>query len=476
MTGHAGTAAASVRRNYAALGASAVTVLKHRYYTGLGTWNMCVPAVCNQRNYDWGADSLTYALYFHWQLTRDPKVARVMTALTRTAHRYGPADGQWSDVPEWDSIADVREYQVTGNPAALVNAQAAFAIVDSLDSARFAAGRCPAIDYQRPNGGTRKLKTLETDSNYIKAALLLYQVTGDLTYLTKAQRKYAAVRKYFLGKRVPLYTAYVYDSGKRCVAQRGQYFASVNGNMIWAGAQLARLTKRPGYLAQATATATAVSHYLCDGDRIFADPQVENDVVEPLVEAMYLLATADHLRLARHWLLVAASAAAAGRTANGTYGRIFDGPPPVAPVTAWQANGGIALMIAAASLDPRGKPADPAYWRAAVFVPDNASLPADRNGTVRIAFTGRAIAIIGTLGTQGRKPGHARVFIDSLLSFNRLGIWQGKFAAGPTLPSSVLFAWRWRRAARHALTIAPSVSSLNRGATYFHMIGYYVEP
>ena len=196
-------------------------------------------------------------------------------------------------------------------------------MVDSVDAASFAAGSCPSIDYQRPHGGTNQLKTLETDSNYIKAALLLYQVTKTPSYLAKARSKYTAVRRYFLSARHPLYTAAVYDNGSRCTQQGGQFFASVNGNMIWAGAKLAQLTGSQRYLAQAVATAEAVRRYLCDDDGVYADLQAENDVVEPLIEAMYVLATVDHEDFARTWLMSAAAAASADRTAVGQLRQIL---------------------------------------------------------------------------------------------------------------------------------------------------------
>ena len=462
----------SSRMDYSALATSAETVLERRFYTGAGTWNMCLPSMCDQKNADWGSDSLTYALYFRWELTHDRSAAPIMTGLIGTAHQYGSADGRWSDVPEWDAVADIREYQVTGNIVALSKAEAAFDLVDSVDAARFAAGSCPSIDYQKSGGGTNHLKTLETDSNYIKAALLLYQVTRTPSYLAKARVKYAAVRRYFLSERYPLYTAAVYDRGSRCTQLRGQYFASVNGNMIWAGAKLTQLTGSQHYLAQAVATAEAVRRYLCDDDGVYADLQTDNDVVEPLIEAMYVLATADHQDFARNWLLSAAAAAAADRTAWGSYGRFFDGPPPQGPVTAWQANGGMSLMFAAARLDPAGLPADPWYWRRAVFVPDDASLPAS-GGTVGIAFAGQAVAIIGTIGEERRKPGHARVLIDGKLMFDRVGIWQGEFSGERSLASSVLFAWRWPAPGQHAITIAPAAGR-TPGSTFFHMVGYYL--
>jgi len=461
------------RMNYAELASSAVTALERNYYTGAGTWNMCVPAICVQKNMDWGADSLTYDLAFDWQLTRDRTVPPIMTALAGTAHLYTSADGQWSDIPMWDAVADVREYQATGDSEALTKAEAAFALVDSVHAASFAAGACPSIDYQRPDGGRNKLKTLETDSNYIKAALLLYQVTGQRSYLAKAARKYHSVRQFFLSGGSALYTAYVYDMGGRCAQLPGQFFASVNGNMIWAGATLAHATGRQLFLRQAIGTAQAVTRYLVDATGVFTDLQTENDIVEPLVEGMYLLATADHEQFARAWLLASASAAAADRTASGLYGRFFNGPAPRGPITAWQVNGGIAVMIAAARLDPAGLPADPWYWRQAAFVPDPRSLPPGQDGAVRVAFSGVAVAIIGTLGEQRRKPGHARVLIGGKPMFSKIGIWQGEFSGQRGLADTVLFAWRWPKPGRHLITILPALDQAP-GGTFFSMTGYDV--
>src|SRR5258708_32394105 len=106
--------------------------------------------------------------------------------------------------------------------------------------------------------------------------------------------------------------------------------------MIWARKPLASISGNKSYLAEAVASARAVSRYLADGAGVYADLQAENDVVEPLIEAMYLLATTDHQSFARTWLLNAASAAAADQTAGGAYGRFFDGPPPRAPLPPWQ--------------------------------------------------------------------------------------------------------------------------------------------
>ena len=190
--GAAGPGSGGHGPTYAALARHALVTLEREYYNGAGEWHMCVPVRCYTTNTDWGADSLTYALYLHWLLTGDRRVVPIMNALTATA----PAShaGGWSDVPMWDSIAAAREYQVTGNAAALEKAILAFRYVADTARKLFARGACPIIFYQQPGGGYNKLKTLETGSNYIKAALLLYQITKSPRYLAEAEAQYQAVR------------------------------------------------------------------------------------------------------------------------------------------------------------------------------------------------------------------------------------------------------------------------------------------
>jgi len=467
--GSAGPAPGGHGPTYAQLARRALVTLERDYYDGAGAWHMCVPVRCYTTNEDWGADSLTYTLYLHWLLTGDRQVVPLMNALTATA----PAShaGGWSDVPMWDSIAAAREYQVTGSYRALGKAILAFRYVADTARRQFALGACPGIFYQQPGGGYNKLKTLETGSNYIKAALLLYQLTKSRVYLAEAQAQYRAVRADFLSATVPLYTVYVFDTGSVCRQVPARYFGSVNGNMIWAGYFLARATGNRAYLSEALATAHAVAGHLGDATGVYADLQAENDITEPLIEAMYDLATLGHQAFARRWLLDAASAAASDVTANGSYGRFFDGPPPQAPVTAWQVHGGLALAQVAAALDPGGRPAGSRFWAGAPFVADAAALGAR---PVRVTFTGRAVAIIGTLGEQCCESGHARLFIDGHLTFDQTGIWQNKSSSGVSLPRSVLFAWRWPRPGRHTIEISPGYDNGKEGTSFFHMTGYYV--
>src|SRR5262249_9470351 len=179
--------------------------------------------------------------------------------------------GSWSDVPQWDAIALMDEYEATRSAAALAKAKAAFAYVEH--SSAYALGACPTIRYQQPGGGGNKLKTLETDANAIKAALLLYRATRDSQYLDAARTHYAAVRTYFLDPEVPLYSVYVFDDGTACTQVPHRFFASVNGDMIWSGLELSSDTGDRGYLGQAVATGRAVDRDLADGRGVFTDLQ-----------------------------------------------------------------------------------------------------------------------------------------------------------------------------------------------------------
>ncbi|HUZ26360.1 MAG TPA: hypothetical protein VMV07_21610, partial [Streptosporangiaceae bacterium] len=52
-----------------------------------------------------------------------------------------------------------------------------------------ALGACPSVLYQQPGGGYNRLKTLETGASYIKAALLLYQITRSARYLAVTRQR-----------------------------------------------------------------------------------------------------------------------------------------------------------------------------------------------------------------------------------------------------------------------------------------------
>lgn len=367
----------------------------------------------------------------------------------------------------WDSVAASREHEVDpSNPVPLQKAVAAFWAVEA--SPVYSVGACPAIRYQRPFGRGDRLKTLETDSNGIKAALLLYGETHKPRYLAIARSRYRAVRSYFLDARLPLYSVYVFDDGTHCRQASHRFFASVNGNMIWNGLALARVTGDSRYRKNAVATARAVARYLSDPNGIFTDLQAENDLEEPLIEAMLDLATTERLAFARMWLLENASAAYSARRNDGTYGRFFDGPPPIANVTAWQTNGGFAAQVAAASLEP-GRIVRPPAWANAHYVPNEIT-----HTPASLRFYGSGIAIYGTIGEKCCQRGHARIFVDAVETTSGIGMWQNKSSSGRTFPNSVLFAWRWPTPGAHEIRFAPGVYNAKEGGAFLHASGYAV--
>ena len=451
---------------FAALAGRSARLLEQTFYTGHGLWRMCDPAICNAKNRDWGADSLTNLLYFRWLVTRDRSVLPILRTLAGTAPMWAPGEPASSDSVMWDAVADARMYQATGSPVALAKAKAALAWLGTVRG--LATGACPFVDYQWPYGHRGPLKTIETASNYIKAALLMYRITSTRSYLSSAVAQYARVRRYYL-EPSGLYTAYLIDTGTSCQTLPGQYFASVNGNMIWAGQRLASITGNRIYLREAVTTARAVQAKLSDSAGVFADLQADNDIVGPLVEAMYALAPSDHGRFAARWLLANASAAGGDVNSLGEYGRFFDGPPPAVLATAWQTNGGIALMQAAAGLAPSGRPANTQFWARAAFVPDSRTLT---GASLRIAFTGRAIAIMGDVGAQCCSSGHAEVLVDGVPTANQAGIWQNMSSPARRQPDQVLFAWRWPLSGHHVITILPGQYDPEEGGSFFAMTGY----
>lgn len=473
---HGPAPSAPVSLTFAQTSDAALQTLQNVFYHD-GNWNLCAPTACGVVPFDdvdWGADSLTAALYLRWIINADASIPPMMTRLAANAATYGTCTASncptWSDVPLWDSIAASHEHLVVGTANTLQQALLAFDYVDT--ATQFALGACPDIDYQLPAGSTNQLKTLESDSNYIKAALLLYQITGTASYLTKAQAKYASVRKYFLDPTVPLYTVYVIDDGKTCTQIPGRFYASVNGNMIWNGIALAGATKTSSYLDDAIATAQAVSAHLADANGVYANLQTDDDVVEPLIEGMYQLATQQSQRFASDWLQTNATAMAAARTADGTYGRFFDGPPPQGQISEWQANGGLALAFVAGGLWPDQIATSRAgAWQNAVYVADDLpTLPSS------IQFTGQAIAVFGTIGEQSYQLGQASVFIDGVQTFDQTGIHQNESNAFGRLPNSILFAWRWPAAGPHTLSFQAGPSDPKEGGPFLHVQGYSYVP
>jgi hypothetical protein len=443
------SAQARSAETFSQAGVQATATLLDVFYTGAGSWRNCDRNSCSQANSDWGADSATDALFLRWRVTGDPKIRGVMSQLLATAPHYPDPCARscpaWSDTPSWDAVTLMREYEVLDrDPRALALAESALRYVEQ--STTFQGGVCSGIPYQLPRPSASPIKTLETDANATKAALLIYRATGDRVYLQDALARYAADRKYYLDPQVPLYTVHVIDDGTTCTQVARRFFASVNGDMIWNGLELWRVTGQQHFYDEALATAQAVNADLSDGRGVFVDLQGENDVVEPLVEAMYDLATQEHLPFAREWIVANAGAALSSRAPDGAFSRFFDGPSQQFS-SVWECNGGLALEIAAAGLDPNGTAPDQNVWSAGQALPDAVTrLPAT------IVFDGSGIALVGTI-SELCTSAHVRVFIDGTETFDRTGLWQN-----PSMPSgdSVLFAWRWLKPGQHTLQLEPA--------------------
>jgi hypothetical protein len=450
---------------------AAAATLTRQFYAGDGRWRACLDRSCGANNIDWGSDSLTGVLYERWFLGGAGAPLSLFRELEATEPSYGPCRApncsNWSDVPMWDAVAAIRTYDVTHDEIALRNARAAFASVASSDV--YAHGACPDIDYQRPHAESGGLKTLETDANRVLAGVLLAERTGDDAYLRDARRLYAAIRHRFLDPAVGLYTVYVFDDGHACAQLPHRFFASVNGVMIEAGVELARVTHDQRYAGEARTTEHALR--ALDDDRgIFTDLQAENDVVEPLVLAMLHLAL-DGDTFAEDWLVRNAAAAAhARRASDGAYGRFFDGPPPRAIVTAWQSNGALALMIAAGALAPeaRAESNDPWHDAQEITVEPHEMRG---HGSVFMTFTGSGIALFGTLGERCCELGRVGLFVDGHELTDRTGIWQNKSSAGRPLPDSLLFAWRWPSRGKRTIGFADEAFNAKEGGPFLHIRG-----
>ncbi len=420
------------------------------FYAGNGSWRDCNAPGCRSSDSDWGADSATYSLHLRWSATQDPSIRFTMAQLLNSGPRYGePCSAApcpaWSDTPAWDAVAFMREAQVLGgDQLAIARAKAALRYAEQ--SKAFAGGACSGVPYQSAQPSDSQIKTLESDANLGKADLLVYGATHERTYLNDAMLRYGQDRTWFFDREANLYTVHVIDDGAQCRQVQDRFFASVNGDMIWNALQLWRYTGQQHFFDEALATAQSVDLHLADSRGVFVDLQGENDVVEPLVEAMYDLASQEDIGFARDWIVRNAGAALSARAADGTFSRLFDGPAQ-STVSIWESNGGLALEIAAGALDPLGTAQASDGWEGRSNLGQTITkLPAT------IVFNGAGIALSGTI-SKLCTSGHVHVFIDGVETFDRTGLWQNY-----SMPDgdSVFFAWRWPAPGLHVIRLEPA--------------------
>lgn len=444
---------AAAAASFSDAAAQAQSTLMQVFYAGNGSWRDCNSADCRAADSDWGADSATYSLYLRWLTTHDPSIRFTMAQLLNNGPHYGdPCSSApcpaWSDTPAWDAIAFMREAEVLDNdPQAIARAKAALRYAEQ--SKAFAGGACSGVPYQLPQPAQSQVKTLESDANLIKADLLVYGATHERAYLDDALMRYGNDRKTFFDQQAGLYSVHVIDDGSQCRQVEHRFFASVNGDMIWNGLRLWRYTGRQQFFDEALATAQSFNRNLSDARGIFVDLQGENDVVEPLVEAMYDLASEESVEFARDWILRNAGAALSARAPDGTFSRLFDGPSQ-ARTSIWESNGGIALEMAAGALDPFASASALDAWDDGTSIGKTITkLPAT------IVFNGAGIALSGTIGKLCTS-GHIHVFIDGVETFDRTGLWQNY-----SMPDgdSVFFAWRWPSPGLHVISLEPATDA-----------------
>jgi hypothetical protein len=276
--------------------------------------------------------------------------------------------------------------------------------------------------------------------------------------------------------------------------------------MIWSGWQLSQMVTDPDaraqYQTEALATAQAVVNYLSDGNGIYEDLEAGNDTGEPLVEAFFVLATDPNnpQAFAKNWILTNARQLLPNVRTDGTYGRLFGGPPVSRQNSATDllsTAGGFALVIAAAAIAPNdGSYVAASTWQNATYTDatgtpqgafmNNAS-PAS-TWPVTFTFTGHGIAITGTRGENSEDSnnsfqGHAEVYVDGIQTVNDTGIWQS-FGCPNSKPSDVfkndvLFTWQWPSdtpATQHTIQIYPGIYNPKEGGAFFHAAGYYILP
>jgi len=461
-------------RTYGDIGATTTTALQQSWFAG-GAWKLCLAAACPTSSSGSGAAALTFAAYFGWQPQNksagDPSYGPLMDKIVQhiPIFNHPCVDAGChinSDVPMWNAVAMVRSYnkEDTGNPGL----SAAVIVLRTFDRSRaYYTGACPEIAYLEPFGGKSKLKALATESNYVKASINVAQLSSDNSYLDKAEHHYLAARKYFFDPKAGLYTGYVIDDGQHCRQVPRRFLAGVNGNMIYSAFALDQLRKGdPAYSQQANAVAHAAVKELSDARGILANLQDEDDTADPLFEAMYVIAYYWNQDFARSWIVRNAAAADAARTKDGSVGRFLDGPPPEDGVSAWQTSGGFAATLAAKALEPYEVPSPDPGWSHAGFKP----LKAQKTPLV-IRFTGRGIALRGTLGDPCC-PSGARVFVDGVETFDHTGIRQSYSPAGK-FPNAVLFAWQWPASGKHEIKIEARAPA--DAARAVHLSGYEVK-
>ncbi len=294
---------------FALAGTLATDTLLKRFSTGRGSWALCSPSLCGSADQDWGADSLTYTLALRERTRPAPALLRTLAQLALAAPRYPAAcSGRscvgWSDVPSGmrsPSRASTRPHTSRGpsrrrrRPSRSSRTRPCTRAVRALRSGT-----------SSPTEAANDLKTLETDGNAIKAALLLYARAARRRIPRDRRAPLCGGPKLLSRPRGRRSTpTYVFDNGAHCAQLPHRFFASGNGNMIWNGVRAltaSRVEQRlPGRgdcrrrVRSRSTSSTAAASLLTSRPRTTSSSR--------LSRRMDVLAAEAHGGFARHWIL-----------------------------------------------------------------------------------------------------------------------------------------------------------------------------
>jgi predicted alpha-1,6-mannanase (GH76 family) len=125
---------------------------------------------------------------------------QLVSALLTTFEAQNHADlswDSWDDDVAWATIALVRGYQITSNMAFLSDATQAWnmAYDRGWDTKYGGGGIWENLDDTKPTFTNRSSKCALSTAPFVFTGVTLYQITGDATYLTKAEGAYTWLRK-----------------------------------------------------------------------------------------------------------------------------------------------------------------------------------------------------------------------------------------------------------------------------------------
>lgn len=179
---------------------------------------------------------------------------------------YGNGGSKFYDDNAWGALDLVRIYRMTGNKSALLLAEQVFNFAVDGWATSAVCSTSPATGgvfwvQQTPDQTVHDRNTVSTAPN-AELGLLLYQITGQQSYLDNATQMYNWVYTN-LRDSDGLYWDHVGVASGSCTVQPTKWSYN-QGSMIGAGVLLYQITHNAGYLSQAQATATAaLTHYGC---------------------------------------------------------------------------------------------------------------------------------------------------------------------------------------------------------------------